>query len=137
MCMHILQGAGDSHAASEGVGLKREQFTTSMPMFEGFSPVLFSTSATAPNITISASLRALAMLICGGVTRTAADTMPDESSWQGWFQKAPLPIHAGGGMCVSSQIQVCWAGMHCRPSQVAFGAELQLTCWQVRLLTET
>jgi hypothetical protein len=62
----------DAHAASDGVGLKREQLTTSMPIWSGFRPAFLSTSLTAPNITISASMRAFAMEMIGGVLDKAA-----------------------------------------------------------------
>lgn len=57
----------ETHAAREGVGLKREQLTTSTPICDGLRPVFFRASATAPNMTISASPLAFAIVGFGGL----------------------------------------------------------------------
>nr|CAD1823867.1 unnamed protein product [Ananas comosus var. bracteatus] len=61
-------------AESDGVGLKRLQFTTSTPTSLGLIPVARNRLSSAPNITCSASARAFAIDGRGGTQCIAAGT---------------------------------------------------------------
>ncbi|OAY63314.1 hypothetical protein ACMD2_17107 [Ananas comosus] len=61
-------------ADSDGVGLKRLQFTTSTPTSLGLIPVARNRLSSAPNITCSASARAFAIDGRGGTQCIAAGT---------------------------------------------------------------
>ena len=61
-------------AASEGVGLKSEQLVTRMSTWRAEMPVLLSSSATEPNMTISASARVSAIDLRGGSKWSAGAT---------------------------------------------------------------
>lgn len=73
-----------SMAAREGVGLKREQLTTTASTSVGAHPASASASSTAPNMTSSASLRARSMEGTGGVACMAS----------GRYVSSPMPPFA-------------------------------------------
>jgi hypothetical protein len=76
-------------ADSDGVGLNRLQFTTRIAMSLGLTPVLAKSWSRAPNMTVSASLRALAMDGLGGMLSTASgrymsSPSPERSTIRRW-----------------------------------------------------